>query len=168
MSEKCQAVQIGDWIDLGGGLPNQIHNEFNNFTRYYCRDKEHKLKNAAHVDNSYKWAGGGFLSTAGDLVQFGNAMLYSFQQQQQSPEGAKEVVFKPGPFNAVNQLSSGSDKDRKLEALPGYLKPETMAKMWEPLVKVNKPDSLNPSASYGLGWFVMPGSHEYAFCKDQR
>ena len=26
-----------------------------------------------------KWAGGGFLSTVGDLLQFGNAMLYSFQ-----------------------------------------------------------------------------------------
>lgn len=31
------------------------------------------------MDNSYKWAGGGFLSTSEDLVQFGNAMLYSFQ-----------------------------------------------------------------------------------------
>ena len=33
------------------------------------------ITNAPHVDNSYKWAGGGFLSTAEDLVKFGNAML---------------------------------------------------------------------------------------------
>ena len=31
------------------------------------------------MDNSYKWAGGGFMSTAEDLVQFGNSMLYSKQ-----------------------------------------------------------------------------------------
>ncbi len=31
--------------------------------------------NAPHVDNSYKWAGGGFLSTAEDLVKFGLAHM---------------------------------------------------------------------------------------------
>ncbi len=36
-----------------------------------------KIINAAYVDNSYKWAGGGFLSTSEDLVKFGNAMLYN-------------------------------------------------------------------------------------------
>ena len=34
-----------------------------------------KMINAPYVDNSYKWAGGGFLSTSEDLVKFGNAML---------------------------------------------------------------------------------------------
>jgi CubicO group peptidase (beta-lactamase class C family) len=29
-----------------------------------------------YVDNSYKWAGGGFLSTAEDLIRFGNAHLH--------------------------------------------------------------------------------------------
>lgn len=37
------------------------------------------MENAPQVDNSYKWAGGGFLSTSDDLVKFGNAMLYSYQ-----------------------------------------------------------------------------------------
>ena len=36
---------------------------------------EGKDINAPYVDNSYKWAGGGFLSTSEDLVKFGNAML---------------------------------------------------------------------------------------------
>jgi len=34
-----------------------------------------QLLNAPHVDNSYKWAGGGFLSTSDDLVKFGFAHL---------------------------------------------------------------------------------------------
>ena len=35
--------------------------------------------NTPYVNNSYKWAGGGFLSTVKDLVKLGNVMLYSFQ-----------------------------------------------------------------------------------------
>lgn len=34
-----------------------------------------KVINAPYVDNSYKWAGGGFISTSEDLIKFGNAML---------------------------------------------------------------------------------------------
>ena len=37
--------------------------------RFYTRDKKHKLVNAPNVDNSYKWAGGGFLSNVTDLVR---------------------------------------------------------------------------------------------------
>jgi CubicO group peptidase (beta-lactamase class C family) len=42
---------------------------------YYEHDKEGRLVNAPYVDNSYKWAGGGFLSTPSDLVRFGFGML---------------------------------------------------------------------------------------------
>ena len=50
--------------------------------RYYVRDKHHRLRNAPYVDNSCKWAGGGFVSNVHDLVRFGNAMLYSFQHAE--------------------------------------------------------------------------------------
>ncbi len=40
---------------------------------YVYRDS--LLMNAPYVDNSVKWAGGGFLSTAPDLVRFGNGLL---------------------------------------------------------------------------------------------
>jgi CubicO group peptidase (beta-lactamase class C family) len=44
--------------------------------RFYTRAEETgEVVNAGYVDNSYKWAGGGFLSTTEDLVTFGNAML---------------------------------------------------------------------------------------------
>ncbi|MHC4993556.1 MAG: serine hydrolase domain-containing protein [Planctomycetota bacterium] len=43
-------------------------------SRYYVRDGE-TIVNAPPVDNSYKWAGGGFLSTSEDLLKFGAAHL---------------------------------------------------------------------------------------------
>jgi serine beta-lactamase-like protein LACTB len=43
-------------------------------TRYYGRHGGTWLNEPA-VDNSYKWAGGGFLSTAEDLVTYGSALL---------------------------------------------------------------------------------------------
>lgn len=45
--------------------------------RPYVRDEAGRLVNAPFVDNSYKWAGGGFLSTVEDLLRFGDAMLGS-------------------------------------------------------------------------------------------
>lgn len=43
---------------------------------FYTRDPETgAVVNAGFVDNSVKWAGGGFVSTAEDLVAFANALL---------------------------------------------------------------------------------------------
>ncbi len=44
-------------------------------TRYYVRDADGRVVNAPFVNNSYKWAGGGFLSTTGDVLRFANAHL---------------------------------------------------------------------------------------------
>lgn len=43
--------------------------------RWYTADSASGIVNAPYVDNSYKWAGGGFLSTTEDLARFGQAML---------------------------------------------------------------------------------------------
>jgi serine beta-lactamase-like protein LACTB len=43
-------------------------------TNYY-EMQDGKIVNAPYVDNSYKWAGGGFLSTPEDLIVFGQAHL---------------------------------------------------------------------------------------------
>lgn len=42
--------------------------------RYYIRN-EGQYRNAPEVDNSYKWASGGYIGTSDDLVRFGLAML---------------------------------------------------------------------------------------------
>jgi CubicO group peptidase (beta-lactamase class C family) len=44
-------------------------------TRFYDRTDAGQFVLSPTVDNSYKWAGGGFLSTAEDLVKFGSAHL---------------------------------------------------------------------------------------------
>ena len=51
------------------------------FFRNYVRDSRGRLKNVPYVDNSYKWAGGGYLSTVKDLSVFGNTMLKCYQGQ---------------------------------------------------------------------------------------
>lgn len=44
--------------------------------RFYTRgDSAGPVLNAQYVDNSYKWAGGGFLSTTEDLARFGQLLL---------------------------------------------------------------------------------------------
>src|ERR1700682_4330234 len=43
--------------------------------RFYSPAKGRQRQNAMYVDNSYKWAGGGFLSSPEDLVRFGSALL---------------------------------------------------------------------------------------------
>jgi CubicO group peptidase (beta-lactamase class C family) len=42
---------------------------------FYDKPKDKPEENAPFVDNSYKWAGGGFLSSSEDLVKFGSALL---------------------------------------------------------------------------------------------
>jgi CubicO group peptidase (beta-lactamase class C family) len=44
-------------------------------SRFCELPKDGAVENAVYVDNSYMWAGGGFLSTAEDLVRFGSELL---------------------------------------------------------------------------------------------
>jgi serine beta-lactamase-like protein LACTB, mitochondrial len=45
-------------------------------SRFYDLQKDGADENAPYVDNSYKWASGGLLSTPEDLVRFGSALLH--------------------------------------------------------------------------------------------
>lgn len=46
-------------------------------TRFYKKQTDGKIVEEEPIDPSYKWAGGGFLSTSEDLVRFGSALLRS-------------------------------------------------------------------------------------------
>lgn len=56
-------------------VPEFMDSLIQNRTRYYIQNQQQQLLNAPTVDNSYKWAGGGFLSTTEDLILFGKAFL---------------------------------------------------------------------------------------------
>lgn len=92
------------------------------------------------MDNSYKWAGGGFLSTVGDLLKFGDAMLYGYQL--------------------------GLWEDLPAGLLPGYLKPSTIAMMWTAVP--NTEASWDRDGKYGMAWLVVESKQEYGFCRRQR
>nr|XP_034986384.1 serine beta-lactamase-like protein LACTB, mitochondrial [Zootoca vivipara] len=111
-----------------------------NRARNYIHNKKGRLVNAPYVDNSYKWAGGGFLSTVSDLLKFGNAMLYGYQLGQ------------------LENLAAG--------LLPGYLKPGTVAMMWR--AAPNAKASGDKDVKYGMAWFVVEDKQEYGFCRRQR
>ena len=108
-------------------------------SRYYIR-KNGQLLNAPYVDNSYKWAGGGFVSTVGDLLKFGNAMMYSYQ------------------YNQENNVE------------PGILTSSTVKKMWSGIVQPerSKQSRSYENESYGMGWYVYPKMEKSGCCPDWR
>ncbi|XP_048828450.1 serine beta-lactamase-like protein LACTB, mitochondrial isoform X2 [Brienomyrus brachyistius] len=108
-------------------------------SRFYHRNKKGRIVNCPYVDNSYKWAGGGFLSTVGDLLLFGDAMLYSYQMAHMKDEE---------------------------ELLPGFLKPQTAAMVWAPVDKTE--GSWDKDGRYGMGWLVVEKHQEYGQCRKRR
>ena len=52
--------------------------------RHYVWQSSGRLVNSPYVDNSYKWAGGGLISSAPDLVRLGSALLLCYQSNQQT------------------------------------------------------------------------------------
>ncbi|KAG9280987.1 serine beta-lactamase-like protein LACTB, mitochondrial isoform X1 [Astyanax mexicanus] len=108
-------------------------------SRFYHFNKKGRIVNCPYVDNSYKWAGGGFLSTAGDLLLFGNAMLYSYQ---------------------IADLKDMSG------LLPGFLKPQTSKAMWTAVDKTEA--SWDKDGLYAQGWLVVEQHQKYGQCRIRR
>lgn len=107
--------------------------------RYYHVNKRKRVVNCPYVDNSYKWAGGGFLSNVGDLLLFGNALLYSYQMGQlKNTEGL----------------------------LPGFLKPQTAAALWAPVDRTKT--GWDKDELYAQGWLVVEKQQKYGQCRKRR
>jgi len=62
-------------LGMTSTAPDKNDSLIPNRTRFYERNAAGEFVPSPTVDNSYKWAGGGFLSTAEDLVRFGSAHL---------------------------------------------------------------------------------------------
>jgi len=72
-------------------------------SRFYRVAKDKPLQNAPFVDNSYKWAGGGFLSTAEDLVRFGSSLL----QPGFLKAGSLTLLFTPQKTSSGQETTYG-------------------------------------------------------------
>lgn len=101
--------------------------------RFYSRDDKGRLFNVPYVDNSYKWAGGGILSTVGDLAKFGNHLLYSYQ-------ASDEIKTKYLTQNTIKSYlwSKQSVPETK------YQNKSDLEPLVVPLEKV----------FYGMGWYL--------------
>ncbi len=62
-------------LELRHTVPDRADHPPVERTKFYAVKSGGGFETAPAVDNSYKWAGGGFLSTPEDLVRFGLAML---------------------------------------------------------------------------------------------
>lgn len=81
------------------------------YNRFYEKNDSGRLVNAPYVDNSYKWAGGGFLSTVLDLVKFGNVMLYSYQHDSDAANGLPKGYLSQKTMQAMLARPSGSKNE---------------------------------------------------------
>lgn len=71
-------------------------------TSFYTREDDDWV-NAPYVDNSYKWAGGGFLSTPSDMVRFGMSLLDGSILQQETVD----QLWRPQQLNSGDSTSYG-------------------------------------------------------------
>jgi CubicO group peptidase (beta-lactamase class C family) len=71
-------------------------------TRFY-EVSDGRLRNAPFVDNSYKWAGGGFIASVEDLVRFGSAHL----RPGFLPQEGLELLFTSQRTNGGEQIGYG-------------------------------------------------------------
>ena len=78
-------------LGLRGVSADHVDAVIPNRTRFYARTSSGALQHAPHVDNSYKWAGGGFIATAEDLVRLASAEL----QPGFFKKEALDVLFAP-------------------------------------------------------------------------
>lgn len=62
-------------LNMSSTCPDFNDSIIYNRTSFYELSNNKNVVNAPSVDNSYKWAGGGFLSTTTDLIKFGEAHM---------------------------------------------------------------------------------------------
>lgn len=90
-------------LGLTGTAPDRSDSVMPRRTRFYDRDPGGRYRISPTVDNSYKWAGGGFVSTAEDLVRFGSAHLHPGWLRA----GTLELLFTPQHTTSGEQTEYG-------------------------------------------------------------
>ena len=63
-------INVFDRLELQNTVPDNNKVIIAHRSQFYQKSANGKIENAPYVDNSYKWAGGGFLSTSENLIKF--------------------------------------------------------------------------------------------------
>ncbi|MDH5379350.1 MAG: beta-lactamase family protein [Cyclobacteriaceae bacterium] len=84
---------VFDPLKLSNTHPEMASEKTENKSEFYLL-KDSLIVEAPYVDHSYKWAGGGFISTSEDLVKFGSTyLLNDFLKQETIQEFTKSQVI---------------------------------------------------------------------------
>lgn len=78
--------EVFDPLNMNNTVPEWSNKKISNLVSFY--DQENR--EADFVDNSYKWAGGGFVGTTEDLIRFGVAM---FDYDYLNEEAQEELMY---------------------------------------------------------------------------
>ncbi len=72
---RYMRVRVLDPLGMDETVAEYVDSIIPGRARFYVRSPEDRVLNAPFVDNSNKWAGGGYLSTARDMVVYGSSYM---------------------------------------------------------------------------------------------
>lgn len=106
-------------LNLTNTKPDVNDSIIDSRSRFYQLDNL-KIKNAPYVNNSYKWAGGGFISSSTDIAAFGNALLgSSFLKPETIKLFTTPQTLNDGTFTTYG-MGFASGKDSKQNSWFGH------------------------------------------------
>jgi len=86
-------------LKMSSTVPDFNDSIINNRSKFYEKDSLGKIINATYIDNSYKLAAGGYLSTTHDLVKFGCHLLHPQLINEQT---VQTLTLNQKTFNGTN------------------------------------------------------------------
>jgi CubicO group peptidase (beta-lactamase class C family) len=96
--------------------PEDVTKEFKHLVTFYLKNNEV----APPVDNSYKWAGGGFISTVEDMLRFGDAVLQGKLLEEETMDMALETHTLPDGKKTNRGIGFVSAEDKKGRKWTGH------------------------------------------------
>jgi CubicO group peptidase (beta-lactamase class C family) len=106
---------VFDPLEMKNTVADHTDSIISNRTGFYQRSENNMVVNGPFVDNSIKWAGGGFLSTSEDIVRFANAHVKEgYLSQKQIDELTRSQQTSDGKKTGYGiGWASGTDKQGK-------------------------------------------------------
>ena len=103
---------VFDPLKLSNTCPDHADRAQENRVAFYLINNK-EIQEAPYVDNSYKWAGGGFLSTSEDLIRFAHGHIYGDYLEK----GSLELLVTSQKTKAGKSINYGlgwrSGEDKK-------------------------------------------------------